>query len=200
MTDVIDSLRDLTVAILCRRGSTGDELTQQVNRIGCPVESYWPVPETLPDKVNLLFAEVNDESQSELHSMLQRPRKVPLTLIAVISYENPSVLSAMQKIGAHAVVTKPLRAAGVLSAMVMARHQWAQQCRFSQSLEKLRNRLESLQKVNDAKFILMRHRNIDDKEAYLIIRKQAMSKRTTTIEIAQSIINADGILRDFKTD
>ena len=43
----------------------------------------------------------------------------------------------------------------------------------------------------------MRHHGIDDQEAYAVIRKQAMSKRTTTLEIAQSIINADGILRNI---
>ncbi|KKL93776.1 hypothetical protein LCGC14_1871330 [marine sediment metagenome] len=200
MSNVIDSLRDLNVAVLHRRDTTGDELLQQVNRIGCPVESHWPIPDALPDKVDLLFTEVNEESQSELHAMLERPRRAPLTLVAVIGYENPSVLSAVQKIGAHAVLTKPLRAAGVLSAMVMARHHWAEHCRHGRELLKMRARLDSLQKVNDAKFILMRHHSIDDKEAYSIIRKQAMSKRTTTIEIAQSIINADGILRNFRTD
>ncbi len=200
MTDVLDSLRDLNVAVLHRRDSTGDDLLQQVHRIGCPVESHWPVPEALPDKVDLLFTEVNEESQSDLHRMLERPRRTPLTLVAIIGYENPSVLSAVQKVGAHAIVTKPVRAAGVLSAMVMARHYWADRCRFARDLDKMRARLDSLQKVNDAKFILMRHHGIDDKEAYSIIRKQAMSKRTTTIEIAQSIINADGILRNLRSD
>ncbi|WP_111734557.1 ANTAR domain-containing protein [Roseovarius amoyensis] len=40
----------------------------------------------------------------------------------------------------------------------------------------------------------MRHRGITEREAYDLIRKQAMAKRTTTTEIAQSIINAESIL------
>lgn len=200
MSDVIDSLRDLNVAILYRRDSTGDELTQQVHRIGCPVEQHWPAPEALPDKTDLLIAEVNDECQADLRRLLERPRAVPPTFVAIVGYENPSVLNAAQSIGADAVLTKPLRAAGVLSAMVMARHFWGERRRFGRELDKLRARLDNVQKVNDAKFILMRHHGIDDKDAYAMIRKQAMSKRTTTIEIAQAIINADGILRNFGSE
>lgn len=197
MSDVIDSLRDLNVAIVYRRDATGEELSQQIHRIGCSFESHWTIPPALPEKVDLLFAEVSDEHHLDLRRLLDRPRQVPLTFVAIIGYENPSVLNAAQELGADAVLTKPLRAAGVLSAMVMARHFWGERRRFSSEIAKLRSRLDSLQKINDAKFILMRHHSIDDKEAYAIIRRQAMSKRTTTIEIAQSIINADGILRSL---
>jgi two-component system, response regulator / RNA-binding antiterminator len=89
---------------------------------------------------------------------------------------------------------KPVRAIGVLGSMLMARRYQSDQIRFERDLEKLREKLENVQKVNDAKFILMRHRGITEREAYDLIRKQAMSKRTTTTEIAQAIINAESIL------
>ncbi|WP_413221985.1 ANTAR domain-containing response regulator [Tritonibacter mobilis] len=82
----------------------------------------------------------------------------------------------------------------------MARRYWSERRRFVKDLEKLKSRVENIQKLNDAKFILMRHRGINDKDAYAIIRKQAMAKRATTLEIAQSIINADGILSDLGND
>ena len=84
-----------------------------------------------------------------------------------------------------------------MSSMLMARRFQQEQLRFEKDLTKLREKLDNVQKVNDAKFILMRHRGITERQAYDLIRKQAMAKRATTTEIAQSIINAESILSNM---
>lgn len=197
MSDCIQELRDLHTLVILQRDRGSDELLQQLNRIGCNIETAWPVPETLPKKCDLIFLDVTDQDTNRMKSFLGSHEQGAPTVIALISYENPSALSSIIDIGAHSILIKPVRAAGVLSSMLMARRYWAEQIRFEKDLLKIRDRLGNLQKINDAKFILMRHHGIDDTEAYAVIRKQAMSKRTTTFEIAQSIINADGILRNL---
>ncbi|QIZ82628.1 ANTAR domain-containing protein [Thalassovita gelatinovora] len=153
----------------------------------------WPLPKTLPEKFDLVFVDVTDQNVQRLTSFINSSGKSP-TIIAIIGYENPSVLDVIFEIGAHAVLTKPVRAAGVLSSMLMARRYHQEQLSFKKELKKVRDKLDNVQKVNDAKFILMRHRGITERDAYDLIRKQAMTKRTTTTEIAQSIINAESIL------
>jgi AmiR/NasT family two-component response regulator len=197
MSDFIQELRDLHTLVVHQRDRSAEDLIQQVNRIGCNFENTWPLPEVLQKKFDLVFIDVTDQTASRIKSFICSRGQTPPTVIAVIGYENPSTLNFIFEIGAHATLTKPVRAAGVLSSMLMARRYWAEQLRFQKDQTKLRNKLDNLQKINDAKFILMRHHGLDDKEAYAIIRKQAMSKRTTTVEIAQSIINADGILRNI---
>lgn len=191
------NLRDLKVMIFHPRDKTADELLQQINRIGCSFETMWPIPETLPQNADFVFVDMIDNSAAKLKSLLHKSDGSGPAVIAIIGYENPSVLDSIFEIGAHAVLAKPLRATGVMSSMLMARRFWSEQNRFQKELGKLKLRLENLQNVNDAKFILMRHHGINDKEAYAIIRKQAMTKRVSTVEIAQAIINADGILNNF---
>ncbi|MHA7851958.1 ANTAR domain-containing response regulator [Roseovarius sp.] len=193
MHDLIRDLRDQTVLLVHPRDRSADELLQQVNRIGCSFDHMWPVPRILPNKFDIVFVDVTDQSGSDLKVFLDK-REHPVTIIAMIGYENPSVLDEILEIGAHSVLMKPVRAAGVLSSMLMARRFQSEQNRFEKDLSKLREKLENLQKVNDAKFILMRHRGITEREAYDLIRRQAMAKRTTTTEIAQAIINAESIL------
>lgn len=197
MSSFINSLRDLSVAVMHPRDKTAEELLRQIHRIGCGFEAIWPIPATLPQHIDVLFIDVNETSPAEIKPLLNKAKEELPAIVALIEYENPSVLDGLFEIGAHAVITKPVRAAGVMSAILMARRFWSERRRFEKDLGKLRSRVENIQKVNDAKFILMRHRGINDKEAYAIIRKQAMAKRTTTLEIAQSIINADGILSDL---
>tara|TARA_R110002049_G_scaffold268597_1_gene445333 strand:- start:12614 stop:13216 length:603 start_codon:yes stop_codon:yes gene_type:complete len=200
MSDFIQELRDLHTLVVHQRDRSADDLLQQVNRIGCNFENAWPLPEVLQKKFDLVFIDVTDQPTSRIKSFLNSSGHEPPTVIAVIGYENPSTLESIFEIGAHALLTKPMRASGVLSSMLMARRYWAEQIRFKKDLSKLRDRLGNMQKVNDAKFILMRHHGIDEQGAYAVIRKQAMAKRTTTFEIAQSIINADGILRNLGDD
>ncbi|MDZ7711069.1 MAG: ANTAR domain-containing protein [Roseovarius sp.] len=196
MHELIRDLRDQNVLLIHPRDRSADELLQQVNRIGSSFEHTWPVPHALPDKFDMVFIDVTDQSACALKGFLEK-REKPITIIAILGYENPSVLEVIFKIGAHAVLMKPVRAAGVLSSMLMARRFHSEQLRFEKDLTKLREKLENVQKVNDAKFILMRHRRITEREAYELIRKQAMAKRTTTTEIAQSIINAESILSNM---
>ncbi len=154
------------------------------------------MPKNLPEKFDLIFVDVTDQTAQRLTSFINSNEKPPTT-IAIIGYENPSVLDLIFEIGAHSVLMKPVRAAGVLSSMLMARRFHQEQLRFEKELKKVRSKLENVQKVNDAKFILMRHRGITEREAYDLIRKQAMTKRSTTTEIAQSIINAESILSNM---
>lgn len=194
MHDLIRDLRDQTVLLVHPRDRSADDLLQQVNRIGCSFDHMWPIPKALPDKFDIVFVDVTDRSNSSLKAFLGK-REKPVTVIAMVGYENPSVLDVILDIGAHAVLMKPVRAAGVLSSMLIARRFQLEQHRYEKDLKKIREKLENIQKVNDAKLILMRHRGITEREAYDLIRKQAMVKRTTTTEIAQSIINAESILR-----
>jgi len=78
--------------------------------------------------------------------------------------------------------------------MVLARRIWQDFHRSDRELRKLKDKVKNIQTLSQAKFILMRLHRISEDEAYDIIRSQAMTKRTTTVEIALAIINADGIL------
>ncbi|GGO54051.1 Two-component response regulator, AmiR/NasT family, consists of REC and RNA-binding antiterminator (ANTAR) domains [Roseovarius pacificus] len=196
MSDPIQDLRDLHALVVHPRDRSADELMQQVNRIGCNFDHMWPVPKTLPEKFDLVFVDVTDQNAQRLKSFIGSSPKSP-SVVAIIGYENPSVLDLIFEIGAHSVLMKPVRAAGVLSSMLMARRFQQEQLHFEKDLTKLREKLDNVQKVNDAKFILMRHRGITERQAYDLIRKQAMAKRATTTEIAQSIINAESILSNM---
>ncbi|MGV6873509.1 ANTAR domain-containing response regulator [Pseudochelatococcus sp. B33] len=198
MTDLINDLRSLNVLVLHPRGADADDLIQQLNRIGCNVEAIWPLPEVLPGNVDVVFIEINEAMPPSVHKLLSaRPDTTP-TLIGLISYENPSVLQGLLDLRIHTVVSKPLRAFGIMSSMLMARRIWHEKREDFQAREKLNLKLEHLQIISEAKFVLMRHHSINEKDAYKIIRSHAMARRTSTIEIATAIINADGLLSNLQ--
>lgn len=198
MTDLINDLRSLNVLVLHRRDADCDDLVQQISRIGCNVETVWPPPDTLPANVDLVFVEIRESVQPGMQKLFQDGAMTRPTLIGIIGYENPSVLLGLLDLNVQTVLSKPLRAFGVMSSILMARRIWRQRREDLANLEKLRLKLENIQIVTEAKFILMRHHGINESEAYKVIRTHAMSRRTSTREIANAIINADGLLNNFQ--
>lgn len=198
VSDLVHSLRALSILLVHPRDGTADDLLQQINRIGCSCQSVWPIPDAFSAKTDLVIAELSEHPPGRLKALLASAGRDGVALIGIVSYENPSVLDGIFEVGVHGVLTKPVRATGVMSSILMARKVWLDQVKAKREYEKLKTRMDHLQTINDAKFILMRHHNVSDKEAYDIMRKHAMSKRTTTVEIAQAIIQATGILSDIR--
>lgn len=198
MSNIIGELRSLNVLILHPRDSDCDDLIQQINRIGCNVEALWPLPEALPANTEVVFVEIREAISPNLVKLLSARNEKRPTVIGIIGYENPSVLQGMLDLEVQTVITKPLRPFGVLGNILIARRIWLDQVDARKNEEKLKLKLEHIQTITEAKFILMRHHNLNDRDAYKIIRSHAMTRRTSTIEIANAIINADGLLSSLR--
>ena len=190
--DLLRNLRNTRVMVFHPKDADGELLVQQLERIGCQVITMWPPLAELPDTVDVVFCAVRPD-----HGAVRSPwmdGDPPVPVIAVINYENPTVVDAALRIGARAVLISPLRSAGILSSLAMAKHQHAELRESRRRTARLEQKLLSANQISAAKAILVRTRNVSDEEAYRIIREQAMSKRTATEDIARAIIYADGIL------
>lgn len=190
--DLLRNLRNTRVMVFHPKDADGELLVQQLERIGCQVIMMWPPLHELPDTVDVICCAVRPDHAAVSFSWPDGQPPVPL--IAVINYENPTVVDAAMCLGATALLISPLRSAGILSALVMAKHQHAELREARRRVARLEQKLLSANQISTAKAILVRTRNVSDEEAYRIIREQAMSKRSATEDIARAIIHADGLL------
>lgn len=190
--DLLRNLRNLRVLVFHPKDADGEMLTQQLQRIGCQVMTMWPPLPELPDTVDLVYCAVRPDHAAVRCAWMGEEPAIPL--IAIINYENPTIIDAAMRMGALAMLTSPLRSTGILSSLAMAQHTRVELRELRHRIVRLQQKLLSANQISQAKAILARTRAIDDAEAYRIIREQAMSKRVATEEIARAIINADGIL------
>lgn len=196
---ILQSIRALRVMVIHPPDSDGQQLVDQLSRIGCRTETLWPPPSSIPDYVDLLFIEVKETVPKSVHKLLQEFSDVRPTIIGLAGYENPSVLKSTLDLKVEAVITKPLRPYGVLTSLVMARRIWGERRDLHQKIDTLEKKVRMTQKVSRAKVILMNLHQISESEAYNRIRSQAMAKRVTTVDIADAIINAAEILGNMDT-
>jgi AmiR/NasT family two-component response regulator len=191
--NIIRQLRGLNVLVLHPRDGDAEELLQQLNRIGCRANAIWPPPSCPSDPADLTFIEVRETPDEGITNYLKFTADRP-TLIGLAGYESPSVLQNLIDLEVDSVLAKPVRPYGVLSSIIVARRNWQQGKSNEKIIAKLKNKVENSHKMNGAKLVLMKVHGINEDQAYRAIRQQAMKCRTTTSEVAQSIIDSNALL------
>lgn len=185
-------LRSLRVAVFHPDDKDGADLMQQLSRIGCQTHAFWPPPPEVPASIDVVFLAVRPDMIN--HEFLWSKAENAPTVIAIVTYENPTIVETVLRIGAKAVLPSPVRSFGLLSTLVLAR-QVSDDMRHQQKrIRKLEDRLDGQRQITKATAIIMRSRNVTESQAYDLIRNQAMAKRVSTLEIAKALINATDML------
>jgi two-component system, response regulator PdtaR len=188
---LIEDLRGARVLVIHPRDAEGEALIDQLKRIGCNVRGMWPPPPVIPHDVDTVFQLVESSEETIFPSS---SNEHPLTLIAIVDYENPTILKRLLDSNAHGVVNKPIRSFGILSSLVLARSLRGYTRRLEGKVQKLEDTLKARRDVDKAVKILVTLKKVSEFEAYELVRQQATQKRLTMAEIAASIINAQEML------
>lgn len=189
---LLHDLRSLRVAVFHPDDRDGEELVLQLRRIGCKVHTSWPPLPTLPEDTDLVFLAVLPNVTPPEWALTRDLRA--LAIIAVVTYENPTIVDAVLKICVEGIVTSPVKAFGLLATMVIARQINQQRVSMVKLNQRLETKLAGLRQVTEAKAILMGARRISEDEAYKLMREQAMVRRVTVEQIAMTIVDAHKLL------
>ncbi|MCM3562940.1 ANTAR domain-containing response regulator [Hydrogenophaga intermedia] len=188
----LKELRTLTVAVIHPDDADGKQLTQQLQRIGCKVQAFWPPAQSVGKDVDVVFVAVRPDILN-LNMDWAHAEDAP-TVIAVVNYENPTIVEVVLGLQAKAVLPSPVRSFGLLSTLVLARESHKVARTLARRLKKVEAKLLGVRHIADAKAILMKTHQVSETEAYDLIRDQAMTKRTTTEEVAMAIVEAHELL------
>jgi AmiR/NasT family two-component response regulator len=191
---VLKQLRDIRstrVLILHPKDRECDELVAQVRRIGCQVEAVWPPRDEIPSGFDIAFVLFRQDAITQVLLKALADKGPGLTLIGIVEFESPAVIEGVVRAGTKAVITKPIRAFGLLTSIIIA-HTLSERINVSsERIGKLESRLSALKKIEQAKSILMARKGLSEQDAYDSIRARAMSKRMTLEAVCATIIEAN---------
>jgi len=188
---LMEDLRGARVLVVHPRDTEGEALIDQLKRIGCNVRGIWPPPAQLPNDVDTVFHLVET---AETPAFTASASEDGPTFVAIVDYENPSVLKRLLDSNAHGVINKPIRSFGILSSLVLARSMRGYTRRLEGKVQKLEETLKARRDVDKAVKILVMRKKIGESEAYELIRSQATQKRLSMAEIAATVIGAQDVL------
>ncbi|HVE09096.1 MAG TPA: ANTAR domain-containing protein [Paraburkholderia sp.] len=170
----------------------GLTLTNHLRRMGFQVERCWPPADTLPERTDLVFRALLPEERAPRGEWFG-PDAPPV--ICVVAFENPTFIDQAIKMGSDGIVTTPIRASGLLSTVVMALHHAKRARQHAQRIARLEQKLLDSRHLQEAKGILMSMHRVSEREAYEMLRAQAMEKRVTIDDICHSVIQAGEVLQ-----
>jgi two-component system, response regulator PdtaR len=188
---LIEELRGARVLVIHPRDAEGEALIDQLKRIGCNVHGVWPPPAAIPPDIDTVFQFVESSEETAFPACSNEHSP---TLVAIVDYENPTILKRLLDSNAHGVVNKPIRSFGILSPLVLARSLRGYTRRLEGKVQKLEETLKARRDVDKAVKILVGLKNVSEFEAYELIRQQATQKRLAMADIAVSIISAQETL------
>jgi response regulator NasT len=191
MLRALRDLRTVRVVIYHPKDREGDELVAQIKRIGCDVLAIWPPTDRIPLEADVIFMLFRQDGLT--HALLKAltERQEGVTLIAIVEFESPAVIEAISHAGATAIVTKPIRAFGLLTQLVLSITIFYREKSLLDRVRKLEIKLAGLKRLEKAKAILMSRKGVSEQNAYDAIRTRAMSERVSVDVICSTIIDAD---------
>lgn len=192
---ILRDLRGLRVHVIHPPDPERVLLVEHLRRIGCMVDPQWPVPESWAENVDVVILAIEHDMRAEIQRLLKSDGAKKPTLMAVISYEDPTTLQLVLEAGTVAVIERPIRLFGLLTNLTIARSLWLEKREANKRIMKLERKLAGIQRIQKAKAILMNGQGLNEDQAYESIRKQAMSKRLSMDDMAAAIINANELLQ-----
>lgn len=192
---ILRDLRGLRVCVVHPADSERVRLVEHLRRIGCMVETQWPIPDGWSEACDVMLLAVEHDVRDDIQRLLKSNDGQRPTLIAIVGYEDPSTLQLVLEAGAVAVIERPIRPFGLLTNLTIARSLWLERRDTQKRIRKLERKVSGMQRIQKAKAVLMDGQGLSEAEAYESIRRQAMAKRLSMDDMATAIIHANDLLQ-----
>ncbi|MBL8580899.1 MAG: ANTAR domain-containing protein [Rhizobiaceae bacterium] len=190
MLKALREIRNVKVLVVHPKDRERDELVDHVRRIGCRVETVWPPQNDIPSDADIVFVLFRQDALTSALLRALSERSSTVTLIGIVEFESPGVIEAVVHAGTSAVITKPIRAFGLLTSMIVAHSLSQKDKNYTDRIQKLEAKLSGLKKLEKAKSILMSSKGMTEDEAYAAIRSRSMTKRVALDIVCAAIIEA----------
>jgi AmiR/NasT family two-component response regulator len=166
-------------------------LRRQFDRLGMSVIEAEPAQLQLPP--NPVDVIVLDADSIPIKSDCALSWKINSPIIALIGTETPSRLKWLLDLQPASFLVKPLRSAGLYTALVVAFDCAQRRIEEAAHVERLEDRIRSRRIVVAAVLQLIRAHALSEEDAFTLIRQTAMRYRTTIEQLSAEIIAVGGM-------
>ena len=166
-------------------------MRRQLHRLGMSVTEADP-DQPIASKLRADIV-VLDADSIPIKSDATPALKANLPVIALIGTETPSRLKWLLDLRPASFLIKPLRSAGLYTALVVAFDCAQRRSEEAAHIEKLEERIRSRRVVFAAVLRLMRGHALSEEDAFRLIRQTAMRHRTTIEQLSADIIALGGM-------
>ncbi|MEX1035078.1 MAG: ANTAR domain-containing response regulator [Sneathiella sp.] len=145
---------------------------------------------------DVIVIDLENPNRDLLESMFQLSRSVKRPIAMFVDQSDQASIEAAVEAGVSAYIVDGLTKERVKPILDMAISRFNAFARMSRELQDARDELAGRRMIDAAKTILMNAKNIDEEEAYKLLRKTAMNQNRKIADIAQSLVTAEKLMND----
>jgi AmiR/NasT family two-component response regulator len=164
---------------------------RQLGRLGMTISEHDPAEPPPPNQAADVI--LMDADSIPIKSDYATLWKGNVPIIALIGTETPSRLKWLLDLRPASFLIKPLRSAGLYTALVVAFDSAQRRADEAAHIEKLEDRIRYRRVVFAAILQIMRGHDLSETDAFTLIRQTAMRHRTTIEVLSAEIISAGGM-------
>jgi AmiR/NasT family two-component response regulator len=185
------SVRGRHALIIMRDEREISIMRRQLHRLGMSVTENDPEQPIDPKLSTDVI--VFDADSIPIRSDVMPALKLNVPVIALIGTETPSRLKWLLDLRPASFLIKPLRSAGLYTALVVAFNCAQRRGEEAARIERLEDRIRSRRVVFAAVLQLMRGHALSEEDAFTLIRQTAMRHRTTIEQLSAEIVTLGGM-------
>jgi|GEM_PF-597356 len=172
MASRIPNFRGHHAAILHPADANRTILIEQLIRLGLNTEVIWPPQNAIPENIDVIFFDA-DRGPTAMMDQAWTVSSPPL--IAISGTEAPGTLETLLELKPSSVLNKPIRREVVFKALVFAFHYQSLLQKTANKMAFLSQQVKARSLVFKTTLLVMRRFNVDDDEAYAVVRRASMS-------------------------
>jgi len=171
-----------------------------LSSVGCEVVASLKPADDLLDQVmshqpDVVIIDMDSPSRDTLENLRSVQSAMPRPMIMFSQDDDGETIRRAVDAGVSAYIVDGLQAGRVRPILDAAMARFEQYRALEDELHKTRDQLESRKKIDRAKGILMKERDLSEDDAYALMRKTAMVQNKKIADIADTVITAAELLR-----
>jgi two-component system, response regulator / RNA-binding antiterminator len=186
----IQNFRGLCAAALCPDDRNRAVLTETLAKLGLKLQTADPLEGIAPLTTALQGADFVffDADLVEAVGFCWHDESPSRPVIAIVGLEAPGRLQRAFDFGLASTLHKPLRSTGIYSALFFAANEHRRRQELILKMQALEARHRGRRFVTRAIVLLMQQQDVDDDQAYRLLRQESMRLRMTIEELAVHLV------------
>jgi response regulator NasT len=144
---------------------------------------------------DVILIDLENPRRDMLEQMFQVSRAVRRPTAMFVDQSDTASIQASVDAGVSAYIVDGLKKERIKSIIDLCISRFNAFAKLQDELDRTKSALEERKVIDRAKGILMRVKNLNEEEAYVLMRSTAMREKKKIAEIAQSIITASDLLK-----
>lgn len=145
---------------------------------------------------DVIVVDLQNPNRDMLENVFQISRAVKRPIAMFVDRSDNDMMQSAIDAGVSAYVVDGLRQDRVKSILDMAISRFNAYSKLERELEDAKSALENRKIIDKAKRILMDARQVDEEQAYKMLRKTAMNQNRKIVEVSESLILSANLLGD----